>query len=237
MKLKSLKGASMEFLNFHDDIKNIRRLGCILAVFGILQFLFIIFLAILFYPGGYNFFGYFLSDLGTVRARNGELNQISSAMFFATFLALNGLLIPFWLILRTIFTNSTLEKSLSTLGSVIGLISTVFALGIGIYPMDTQFEAHEFFAFSYTLLLALLVFFFSIAMVLNQDYSNYVSVISFSLFITIGLFEIINFGKYQAFVQKIIFGGFIFWLLIQIRHVWSFIRLLERKIEFIRQDI
>lgn len=219
------------------DITSIRWLGCALAVFGILQFLFLTFLAILFYPGGYNFFGYFLSDLGTVRARNGELNQISSALFLVTFSILAGSLIPFWLILRTLFTNSSLERGLSTLGSIMGLLSTPLAFGILLCPMDTQFEAHEFFAFSYTFFLALLILFFSLAILLNQNYPKYIVVISFGLFIVIGLFEIINFGEYQAFVQKIIFLGFIIWLLIQIHRVWSFIKLSEKKIGFIGQDI
>jgi hypothetical membrane protein len=51
---------------------SVGRLACLVTVFGVMQFLLLTFLAAFFYPGGYDYFGYYFSDLGAVIARNGE---------------------------------------------------------------------------------------------------------------------------------------------------------------------
>lgn len=206
-----------------NDLKSIGRLACTSAIFGILQFLLLIFLAILFYPGGYDFFGYYLSDLGAVRARNGESNTISSALFSVTFSLMGLSLIPFWLIISTLFANSPVERILSVIGSVMGLISTALGIGVVLYPMDTQFDTHETLAVTYSLVLALGILCFSVAMVFNQDYPNYVSVISFVLFVIIGVFGVIGFGELQTLMQKVIFSGFVLWIFLQIVHIWPLV--------------
>jgi hypothetical protein len=219
------KGGYVSYFFSFDDLKSIGRLSCVSAIFGILQSLILTFFAILFYPGGYNFFMYFLSDLGTVRARNGDLNPVSSFLFSIAFSILALSLIPFWLIIRTLFTETIFEKVLSALGSVMGLISTLIVVGVVLYPMDTQFDVHEFLALSYSFSLALAIFFYSVAIILNQDYPNYIAIVSFILFIVIGFFSIVGFGEFQAFVQKVIFSGFIIWVLTQIIRVWPLVGL------------
>ena len=213
----------MRYFFSFDDLKSIGRLSCVSAIFGILQSLILTFFAFLFYPGGYNFFMYFLSDLGTVRARNGDLNPVSSLLFSIAFTILALSLIPFWLIIRTLFTETTLEKVLSALGSVMGLVSTPIVVGVVLYPMDTQFKVHEFLALSYSFSLALAILFYSVAIIINQDYPNYVAIVSFLLFFVIGFFVIVGFGEFQAFVQKFIFSGFILWVLIQAIRVWPLV--------------
>ncbi|MFX0184053.1 MAG: DUF998 domain-containing protein [Candidatus Hodarchaeota archaeon] len=212
-------------VHFHpSDLRSIELIACVLAIFGIFQFLLLIVLAMIFYPGGYDFFRYYLSDLGTMRARNREPNPISSALFSVTFTILGLSLIPFWIIIHRLFAKSTSEKIFSVIGSVMGFLSTPFVIGVVLYPMDTQFSTHEFFAQTYTLVLALAILFFSVAMVLNQNYPNYVAVISFGLFIIIGVFGVIGFGEFQTLMQKIIFSGFILWVLIQIFRIWQLIK-------------
>ena len=99
------------------EIKSVGRLACIVAVFGVVQFIFLTFLAALFYPGGFDYFGYYFSDLGAVVARNGESNSISSTLFPVTLTVIALALIPFWLIIHPLFTESRVEKVLSILGS------------------------------------------------------------------------------------------------------------------------
>jgi len=62
-------------------IRSIGQIACIIIVFGALQFFILTFAAAFVYPGGFDYFGYFFSDLGAVLAKNGELNYISSALF------------------------------------------------------------------------------------------------------------------------------------------------------------
>jgi len=53
-----------------------------IVLFGVFQFFLLTFLAAAFYPGGYDYFGYYFSDLGAVLARNSEANTSSSILFF-----------------------------------------------------------------------------------------------------------------------------------------------------------
>ena len=72
----------MEFNLSIDDFKSIGRLACLSTIFSSLQFLLLTSVAALFYPGGYDYLGYYFSDLGAVVARNGASNSFSSTLFF-----------------------------------------------------------------------------------------------------------------------------------------------------------
>ncbi|MFX0084900.1 MAG: DUF998 domain-containing protein [Candidatus Hodarchaeota archaeon] len=198
---------------------------CILAIFGFAQFIVVTFVAAALYPGGYDYFGYFFSDLGTTRARNGDPNIISSLLFSISFVSLIICLFPFWFAIITIFHRTMGERRLSIYGSLSGLISFIFGLGVVIYPMDTHFEEHRFFAVLFFSFLAIAILLYSFAFLLNTNYSNYYSFLSFGLFILLGFFETVTFGNYQAFVQKIIFYYLFLWVLIQIVHLWPLISL------------
>ncbi len=113
---------------FINDFKSISRLMCVITIFGVLQFLILTFLAAFLYPGGYDYFGYYFSDLGAIVAKNGEPNPISSMLFFVALSVIAVTFIPFWLIIRSLFTESVNEKILSTLGSALGLISSPFII-------------------------------------------------------------------------------------------------------------
>jgi len=43
---------------------------------GVIQFILLTFLAVMFYPGGFDFYNQYFSELGATMARNGELNSI-----------------------------------------------------------------------------------------------------------------------------------------------------------------
>jgi hypothetical protein len=202
---------------------------CILAIFGFTQFILVTFVAAALYPGGYDYFGYFFSDLGTKRARNGDPNSLSSLLFSISFASLMLCLIPFWFVIITIFQRTMSERRLSNYGSLSGLLSLIFGLGVVIYPMDTHFEEHRFFAVIFFSFLAIAILLYSFAILMNSDYSNYYSFLSFGLFIIVGLFETVTFGNYQAFVQKVIFYCFFLWVLVQIVHLWPLISLQSKQ--------
>jgi len=206
-------------------INNIDRSVCILTFFGVFQFIILTFVAAIFYPGDYSFFKYYFSDLGAVVARNGEINLISSKLFFVALIVIALSLVPFWLIIRSLFTNSQFERALSTLGSSLGLMSTPFLIGIGILPFDTQLEAHIVVALLFVLFFHLAILLYSIAIVMHHYHPNYLGIIGFLLLVTtIGTFvvSLIYPGTpYGAFLQKIEFYGYTIWALVLVYFAWS----------------
>jgi len=98
------------------EIRSIGQLASIVIFLGVAQFFFLTFLAAYFYPGGFDYLGYYFSDLGALVAKNGEPNTISSTLFSITVVTVAITLIPFWLVIRSLFTKSRLEKILSILG-------------------------------------------------------------------------------------------------------------------------
>ena len=196
------------------QIKNINRLVCIVTVFGVAQFLFLTFLAAYLYPGGYDYFGYFFSDLGATVAKNGDPNVISSLLFSVTLTVIALTLIPFWLTIHRLFAVSKIEKMLSKIGSALGLISLPFIIGIILFPMDTQLEAHFMASLIFVSLFALATILYSIAFILNKKYPSYIGAIGFILLV---LSLVPFFGPtatYVAFLQKIAVYGYFLWVLL-----------------------
>ena len=217
-------GIDMSF----GDFKRISRLACIVTIFGVLQFFLLTFLAAFLYPGGYDYFGYYFSDLGAVVARNGELNSISKTLFSVALIVIALVLIPFWLTIRSLFTESRREKILSKIGSTLGLISSPFIIGVALLPMDTQLESHLLVSLLFVLLFVLAALLYSIAIKLNQNYPNYFGLIGFVLFaiplasFTVSLID--PFAPLGAFLQKIAVYGYFIWVLLPIYLVWPLVR-------------
>ncbi len=207
-----------------DDFKSIGRLACLSTIFSSLQFLLITTLAALFYTGGYDYLGYYFSDLGAVVARNGASNSFSSTLFFITLTVTGITMIPFWLILPSLFKESTVEKVLSISGSVLGLIGVPLLIAIGIYPMDTQSELHGFFAQYFFLAFGIAILIYSIAIVFNNNYSNFYSLIGLAIFILVIIFVFVELGDLSTLVQKVIVYSYIIWAFIQVFRIWPAVR-------------
>jgi hypothetical protein len=202
------------------------RLACLVTVFGVVQFLLLTFLAAFFYPGGYDYFGDYFSDLGAVEARNGEPNSISRTLFSMALTIIALSLIPFWLIIHRLFRESTVEKVLSILGSALGLLSSPFTIGVTLFPIDTQLDLHFIVALILVLLFALASILYSIAIILNQNYPNYLGLMAFVLLaISVASFATsLNDPSLGAFLQKISVYGYFIWALIPIYIFWSLVR-------------
>lgn len=208
------------------ETKSIGRLACLVTVFGVGQFLLLTFLAALFYPGGYDYFGDYFSDLGAVEARNGEPNSISRSLFSMALTIIALSLIPFWLIIHRLFRESTVERVLSILGSALGLLSSPFTIGVGLFPIDTQLETHFIVTLILVLLFALASLLYSIAIILNQNYPNYLGLMAFLLLaISVASFATsLSNPSLGAFLQKIVAYGYFIWTLIPTYLFWSLVR-------------
>ncbi len=212
-------------MDYFTENNNINRYVCILTFFGIFQFIILTFIASIFYPGGYDYLNYYFSDLGTILARNGDLNSISSKLFFIALTLISFSLIPFWLFIRSLFTNSKFNKVLSTFGSILGLISTPFLFGIGILPFDTQLREHIIVSIFFVLFFHLAILFYSITIVSYLPHPKYLGIIGFFLLIITLCTFIISLlypnTTYGAFLQKIDFYGCSIWVLVLIYSIWS----------------
>ena len=199
-----------------------------MSIFGVLQFFLLTFLASFFYPGGYDYFGYYFSDLGAVTAQNGEHNSISRALFSVALPIAALTFIPFWLIIRRLFTESTVEKVLSTLGCTLGLMSSPFMIGITLFPMDTHLAVHFIVTLIFVLFFVLASLLYSIAIILNPHYPNYLGLMAFVLFAISLASSATSFmdpnAPHGAFLQKIAVYGYFIWTLIPIYLVWPLVR-------------
>ena len=204
---------------------SVGRLTCLVTVFGVVQFFLLTFLAAFFYPGGYNYFGYYFSDLGAVIARNGEPNPISAILFSVALMIVAIALIPFWLILRSIFEESRLGGVLSTLGSILGVTSSPFIIGVALFPIDTQLETHILATLIFFSLFVSSTIFYSIAIMLNQNHSNYFGLVGIVLFaVSIAIF-VDPLAPQVAFLQTIVTYGYFIWVLLQTFLVWRWKKL------------
>jgi hypothetical protein len=208
------------------EVKNIGKLACIVTVFGVVQFLLLTFLAAFFYPGGYDYFAYYFSDLGAVEARNGAPNSISRSLFSIALTIIGLSLIPFWLIIHRLFRESTVEKALSILGSALGLSSSPFMIGVILFPIDAQLEIHFTVTLILVSLFALASLLYSIAIILNQNYPNYLGIMAFALFaLSVASFAAsLKDPSLGSFLQKIVAYGYFIWALIPTRLFWSLVR-------------
>ena len=213
---------------YFSDFERISRLACIVTIFGVLQFFVLTFLATFLYPGDYDYFGYYFSDLGAVAARNGDPNLISRELFFIALTLLSIALIPFWLTIRSLFTESNKEKILGKIGSTLGVMSSPFLIAIALFPLDTQLESHFLATLVFVLLFVSATLLYSISIILNQNYPNYFGIIGIILFaIPIASFTISfmdPFASLGAFLQKIALYGYFIWVLLPTHLVWLLVR-------------
>ena len=153
-------------------------------------------------------------------AKNGEPNSISSALFSIAVVTVAITLIPFWLIIRSMFTKSRLQKILSILGSALGLTAFPFLIGVAISPMDTQLETHILMTLVFFSLFVLASLLYSIAIMLNHDHPNYSGILGLGLSAVSMVILVDPLAEYVPFLQTVILYGYFAWVLIQTFIVW-----------------
>ena len=198
------------------------RLSCLIFIFGVLQFLLLTFLAAFHYPGGYDYFGYFFSDLGATVARNGEPNSTSSILFSIALIILALTFFPFWMVVRSPFKESQFGL-LSQFGSAFGVMSCPFMIGIALLPFDTMLSAHIVATFLFILFSCIACLLFSIAVILHPNCPTQSGLIGIVLFmVTLVTFAVSlapSLVSIGAFLQKTVFYGYCVWAFSQIRLV------------------
>jgi len=206
-----------------EKIKSWKQIACIFAIIGAVQFIIITFIAMLLYADGYSFTGHYISHLGTTKTVKGSPNTIPRILFIITCVIAGISLIPFWIVITTLFLDSPLMKYVSLLGSTLGLISTPFIMALAIYAADTHGPEHSITTRIFFLLFAAAILIYSIAILLNSDYQNSFSFVGIAFSIIIVLFIFGYFRFMNIIMQKIIVYGFIVWASIQVIKVWKLV--------------
>ncbi len=204
-----------------EKIKSWKQFACIIALIGGIQFIIVTFIAMLLYPDGYSFVDHYISYLGATRTVKGSPNTIPRILFIIASVVAGISLIPFWIVITTLFLDSPLMKYVSFLGSILGLISSPFLMALAIFAMDTHGPEHSITTRIFFLLFAAAIMTYSIGILLNPGYQNYFSFVGIGFSIIIVLFIYGYFRIINVIMQKIIVYGFIAWVLFQIINIWK----------------
>ncbi|MDF1539016.1 MAG: hypothetical protein P1Q69_08940 [Candidatus Thorarchaeota archaeon] len=155
---------------------NMKRMGAWCGIIAGIQFIIITFGIMLFYPEGYSFLENTFSSLGysVTKGYPTPLNWL----FFATATTLAGALsIPFWLTLRTVFTETALQRGLSWVATILGLVSAPCLAGVGIFAADLYGLQHGLSTILFFILVALGIGVYSVVILLNTEYPNTYSLV------------------------------------------------------------
>ena len=133
-----------------------------------------IFAAMFVYPGGYDFWGYYISTLGAVHAKNGAVNLLSQLLFLGAMSLGAFSLYFFWLIGDNLFKDLTCRvkkiscQQIISIGSVIGLLATPFMILIAMVPMDICSILHSLVTIAFFIGSGFALLIYSVGIVLQQ---------------------------------------------------------------------
>jgi hypothetical protein len=135
---------------------------------------------------GYQFFFNYISDLGRLIAHSGNLNMTSFILFTISLSIWGISQIPFYIIFQYFFKMNKKMRILSTLGSLFGIFTGIFFVGIAFTPSDTLGFLHNTFVFLGFGSIFISISMFTITLFQNEEYPNsYAIVLACTSFILI----------------------------------------------------
>jgi hypothetical membrane protein len=196
-----------------------KRIGAYLGILGGIIFVITTFIAMLTYPGGYNFLENSFSSLGQT-----VINSVPSMLNYFLFVtACTGAavcLALFLFAMRTEFTETTSLKALSWIGTILGLASTPNLSALAIFAGNEAPIIHGNTTRLFFLLIMLGILFYSIAIVLNNEYENLYALIGFIVVAVcvlhlLGMFGVIDAFFGAALWQKVSVYALVLWSVFQ----------------------
>jgi hypothetical protein len=198
---------------------------------GVLQFIILTFLAVLFYPGGFDLYNQYFSELGATISRNGELNKISSSLFLIANLVVGLALIPFWLEIPSIISGKHGMKVAGKFASMLGLMSSPFIIAAALYPIDTHLTMHYQMFLVFFPLFNVASLLCSMTLLLARRSKEKYGILGLLLF-AISIMVMLNpSAAYVSFLQKILLYGYFIWVLMLNRVVSSHFTELTHRIK------
>ncbi len=179
----------------------IQKGSLIFAITGNFVFIFILSLAIYFYPGvnrfdkfaeGFNFLKNFISDLGQIIAENDQMNTISRILFVIAIVFFSFSQIAFSLNVPLIMRKNKISLIFSSLALIIGTISAGLYIGIAFNPHDINPDIHNKLIYSAAPMVFVSSLLFTIALFLFKVIDKFYSYIMLTLIIIFFIFAIIT---------------------------------------------
>ncbi|MHA1821114.1 MAG: hypothetical protein ACTSU2_01495 [Promethearchaeota archaeon] len=165
----------------------------------ILTSFFLILLAMVFYPGGYKFFEYFISDLGMKETWSGEPKPVSTILFSVgiftlviQIIAQNIYFLKELGIYRINENNNTPKSKNLRIGWIFGIISAIFLSGVAIFPKENNLPgitAHSFSASMFFLIILIpMLYIWNIIKKRNDFKAIKITGILYDIFLVLYLF-------------------------------------------------
>ncbi len=150
---------------------NWKRIGTWCGIVAGIQFIVITFTIMIFYPEGYSFLENTFSSLG-LSVTKGYSTPWNWFGFATATTVAGSLMVPFWLTIRTVFTETPIQRGLSWLGTILGVAAAPCLVGIGIFAADLFGVQHGWSTILFFILMALTIGVYSVVILLNKEYEN-----------------------------------------------------------------
>ncbi|MHA1670327.1 MAG: hypothetical protein ACTSV5_07065 [Promethearchaeota archaeon] len=222
------------------QIKNWRQKSFLFIIFGIMQYIILTLIAMLFYAGGtlsdplstgYDFWRNLFSDLGRGISLSGQPNTISFGIFTITALIFSISFIPFTFALPEFFKGEKKQFTIIIIATGVGLISISSLVGTILTPWDVFGELHLLFANIFNIMGSLVLLLYTIAIFYNKKYPNIYAIVYIVILIVGIAYSIVLMTipksistetlTFQATMQKISQYSFLFGIMIQGFGAWK----------------
>ena len=153
----------------------------VLNIIGCIQFIILTSIAMFFYKGGtyidpstphYVFWYNYFSDLGRTVAHSEIPNTVSFALFTVSLSIWGAFQIPFYIIFPKFFKDSKQLKKYYLPGSILGVLTGIFYIGIALTPSDITNLLHDLFVFLGFGSIFLSILLYAILIFKDSNYNN-----------------------------------------------------------------
>ena len=140
-----------------ETIQKLNKIGLTIVGLGSILVVLLLLIALIIYPGGFNFLDFPLSDLGHVNANNGDPNPTSSLLFTLAMMLAGLMTLFYWFFSANVIYNkyTTKWKFIAIFGGIAGLFSSVFLALIGLFPSDKFENEHNLIGIGFFVLVTL----------------------------------------------------------------------------------
>jgi len=174
-------------------------------------------LAMLYYPENFSFMYDDFSLLGRIKTEGNLANPISPILFLIATGSSGISLTIFWIKFRLEFLNKSKDLALS--GSILGVISSISLIGVGLLPVDILPILHGIVAVLFFVGNAVAFLLYSIAIFRNKKFKNLDGYLALGYVILAFLYIFGVFLAISPLIQKICVYYFILWCELQNRHI------------------
>ena len=194
-----------------------RQIYVIISIFIGIGYVSLTLLAMLYYPENFSFLYDDFSLLGRIRTEGNLANPISPILFLLATGSSGISLILFWVQFRLKFFDNS--KYLALSGSILGVISSISLIGVGLFPVDLLPILHGIVAVLFFVGNAVAFLLYSIAIFRHPNFNNLDAYIAMGYVIMAFLYIFGVFFSISPLIQKICVYYFIFWCELQNRHI------------------